>query len=179
MSVREFTNVHEMQTHYTKIKQKFYPSGAKPARQPRYTAEPVTSADEAALRATLLGGLVREAQLLVQPGYQEAIEAVLPEPLSVKKMQQVVCAFYGLSMGDLISPRRTTRIVLPRQICMFIARKLTTKTLPEIGRRFGGKDHTTILHGVRKVEALIQNDPDIAQQVAELMAVLQPRQEAA
>ena len=61
----------------------------------------------------------------------------------------------GLRVGDLMSARRTANVVLPRQIGMALAKRLTLRSLPEIGRRFGGRDHTTVLHAIRKMEPVI------------------------
>jgi hypothetical protein len=67
----------------------------------------------------------------------------------------------GVTTRDLLSARRTANVVLPRQIAMYIAKTLTIKSLPEIGRRFGGRDHTTVLHAVRKVRALMEAQPEV------------------
>lgn len=65
-------------------------------------------------------------------------------------------AYYGVSVMDVLSHRRTADVMRPRQIAMYLAKTLTLRSLPEIGRRFGGRDHTTVLHAVRKIEALIE-----------------------
>ena len=68
------------------------------------------------------------------------------------------CAvFYGVPISCLFAERRTKGIVKPRQIAMYLAKELTPRSLPDIGRRIGGRDHTTVLHGVRKIDAL---DPE-------------------
>ena len=59
---------------------------------------------------------------------------------------------FGVNRGDLLSSRRNRSIVRPRQIGMYLAKSLTARSLPEIGRRFGGRDHTTVLHAIRKIE---------------------------
>lgn len=70
---------------------------------------------------------------------------------TIEDIQKEVCSFYGVPMRDLLSHRRDRQIVRPRQIAMYLAKELTTRSLPEIGRRFGGRDHTTVLYGVRKI----------------------------
>ena len=70
---------------------------------------------------------------------------------------KVVGRHYNVARADLLSPRRARSVVVPRQIGMYLAKKLTPRSLPEIGRRFGGRDHSTVLHAVRKIEELMQD----------------------
>ena len=73
------------------------------------------------------------------------------------------CAeYFGISEIEIKSERRTKKIVRPRQMAMYLAKTLTLRSLPEIGRRLGGRDHTTVLHGIRKVERLIMSDTETA-----------------
>ena len=74
-----------------------------------------------------------------------------------------VCEHYNLRMSDMVSARRTRSIARPRQMAMYLAKKLTPRSYPEIGRKFGGRDHTTVLHGVRKIEELITQDSQVAE----------------
>ena len=81
------------------------------------------------------------------------------------------CAvFYGVPISRLFAERRTKGIVKPRQIAMYLAKELTPRSLPDIGRQIGGRDHTTVLHGVRKIDALIKRDPNLAAEVATIRA---------
>jgi chromosomal replication initiator protein len=72
-----------------------------------------------------------------------------------------------------LSSRRTANVVRPRQIAMYLAKTLTLRSLPEIGRRFGGRDHTTVLHAVRKIETLVGKDTTTADEVELLKRLLQ------
>ncbi len=72
---------------------------------------------------------------------------------------------YNVSKQDLLSNRRTRTIVKPRQVAMYLAKMMTPRSLPEIGRRFGGRDHTTVLHAVRKIEDLVGADTKLAQEL--------------
>jgi chromosomal replication initiator protein len=72
-----------------------------------------------------------------------------------------------------LSSRRTANVVRPRQIAMYLAKTLTLRSLPEIGRRFGGRDHTTVLHAVRKIEGLIGKDNALAAEIESLKSQLQ------
>ena len=75
--------------------------------------------------------------------------------------------------ADLLSSRRTANVVRPRQIAMYLAKMLTPRSLPEIGRRFGGRDHTTVLHAVRKIEALVDGDKALAEEIELLKRLIQ------
>jgi chromosomal replication initiator protein len=99
---------------------------------------------------------------------KEASEMQMPshnhkgEP-RIEHIQRVIVEhFPGVTMVDLHSARRIAKIVMPRQIAMYLSKVMTGRSLPEIGRRFGGRDHTTVLHAVRKIEALVISKPEIA-----------------
>jgi chromosomal replication initiator protein len=83
------------------------------------------------------------------------------------------CEYYNIRQADLMSANRSRAIARPRQIAMFLCKKLTTRSLPEIGRKFGGRDHTTILYGVRKIEELMQVDSQIAEDAEILRRTLE------
>jgi len=86
---------------------------------------------------------------------------------------QVVGRHYNVSRADLLSPRRARSIVLPRQVGMYLAKKLTPRSLPEIGKRFGGRDHSTVLHAVRKIDELIKVDERVSREVALLARLIE------
>lgn len=89
-------------------------------------------------------------------------------PATTMNIIRQVAKFYGVSPVDLVSSRRTKHIMEPRQVAMYLAKTLTLRSLPEVGRRMGGRDHTTILHGVRKIAAKIQKDAELAAKVEAL-----------
>lgn len=92
-----------------------------------------------------------------------------PKPrATIQEIQRAVSSHYNVSRVDILSARRTWNIVRPRQIAMYLARRLTLRSFPEIGRRFGGRDHTTVLHAVRKIEALRLADETLDAEIAEL-----------
>jgi chromosomal replication initiation ATPase DnaA len=81
------------------------------------------------------------------------------------------CAvFYGVPTSSLFAEHRSKDIVKTRHIAMYLAKELTPRSLPDIGRRMGGRDHTTVLHGVRKIAAVIKSDPSLAAEVATIRA---------
>jgi chromosomal replication initiator protein len=97
---------------------------------------------------------------------------------SIEDIQRKTAEFYKLDIRDFQSPQRARRVARPRQVAMYLARQLTTRSLPEIGRRFGGRDHTTVLHACRRIEALCAEDPMFRQEVDFLKQVLSRRGEA-
>ncbi len=107
----------------------------------------------------------REVRDLIRP--QE------PKRVKIEDIQRVVARQYNVSRSDLLSSRRTANVVRPRQVAMYLAKTLTLRSLPEIGRRFGGRDHTTVLHAVRKIEGLVGNDVALAEEIEVLKRQLQ------
>src|SRR5438477_558747 len=107
----------------------------------------------------------REVRDLVRP--QE------PRRVKIEDIQRVVARQYNVSRSDLLSSRRTANVVRPRQVAMYLAKTLTLRSLPEIGRRFGGRDHTTVLHAVRKIETLVSKDVALSEEVESLKRQLQ------
>jgi chromosomal replication initiator protein len=107
----------------------------------------------------------REVRDLIRP--QE------PKRIKIEDIQRVVARQYNVSRSDLLSSRRTANVVRPRQVAMYLAKTLTLRSLPEIGRRFGGRDHTTVLHAVRKIEALVARDTALSEEVESLKRQLQ------
>ena len=93
--------------------------------------------------------------------------------MKIEEIQRIVALRYNVTRGDLISSRRTANVVRPRQIAMYLAKTLTLRSLPEIGRRFGERDHTTVLHAVRKIESLVGNDGALAEEIETIKRELQ------
>lgn len=85
--------------------------------------------------------------------------------ITVEDIQKTVAAHFNIKIADMHSARRSRMVARPRQIAMYLAKRMTTKSLPEIGRRFGGKDHTTVMHAVKRVEELMVEDKEFAQEV--------------
>lgn len=88
-----------------------------------------------------------------------------PRRVRIEDIQRIVARHYNVSKTELLSNRRTRTIVKPRQVAMYLAKIMTPRSLPEIGRRFGGRDHTTVLHAVRKIEGLSGEDRQLAQEI--------------
>ena len=91
----------------------------------------------------------------------------------IEDIQRVVANHFDVPRNDLLSNRRTRKIVRPRQVAMYLAKQLTPRSLPEIGRRFGGRDHTTVLHAVRKVEAMKEEDAKLAKELELLRRLIE------
>ena len=120
----------------------------------------------------LEGGLntlvARAGERLNQLSLDEAATILRPhlrageKRITVDDIQKAVAEHFGLKQADLLSERRTRAIARPRQAAMYLAKQLTTRSLPDIGRRFGGRDHTTVLHAVRRIEELRADDPALS-----------------
>ena len=93
--------------------------------------------------------------------------------VTIDEIIRKVSDHYNLRMTDILSPRRARSVARPRQVAMFLAKTLTSKSLPEIGRRFGGRDHTTVIHAVKKIEELKSIDNQIAEDVELLRRMLE------
>ena len=83
--------------------------------------------------------------------------------VSVEEIQRKVSEHYNIRLSDMVGPKRLRSYARPRQVAMYLCKKMTSRSLPEIGRRFGGRDHTTVMHGVKRIEELKQNDGQIAE----------------
>jgi chromosomal replication initiator protein len=105
---------------------------------------------------------------------QEVLKDVFPQgerpEISVEQIQQTVVDRFGMSMQELTGDRRSQQIVYPRQVAMYLCRELTDSSLPKIGRQFGGRDHTTVIHATSKIAKLIREDRNVYELVQELTA---------
>jgi chromosomal replication initiator protein len=104
---------------------------------------------------------------------RDLIKVREPKRVKIEDIQRLVANHYNVSRSDILSSRRTATVVRPRQIAMYLSKSLTLRSLPEIGRRFGGRDHTTVLHAVRKVEDLASKDMALAGELDLLKRMLQ------
>ena len=119
-----------------------------------------------------LNRLVAYASLVGKPISEEIVFEALQDLLrasdkriSVEHIQKIVCQFYNIRLSEMASPRRARDIVRPRQIAMYLAKKMTTRSLPDIGRRFGNRDHTTVLHAVRKITEQRRTDSTLQEEL--------------
>ena len=92
--------------------------------------------------------------------------------IKIEDIQRATALQFGLTKTDLLSKRRTKQIVGPRQIAMYLSKTMTVRSLPDIGRRFGGRDHTTVLHAVRKIEKELQTDTDLQKTIETLKSAI-------
>lgn len=93
--------------------------------------------------------------------------------ITVEEIQRKVSDYYNIRLSDIIGPKRLRTYARPRQVAMYLCKQLTSRSLPEIGRRFGGRDHTTIMYGVRRIEELKTTDGQIAEDVEMLRRTLE------
>ena len=95
--------------------------------------------------------------------------------LKTANIQRVVAEHFNVTVADILSARRTANVVRPRQIAMYLTKVLTLRSLPEIGRRFGGRDHTTVLHAVHKLAREVESNPETAALIETLTIKLKGR----
>jgi chromosomal replication initiator protein len=93
--------------------------------------------------------------------------------IKIEDILKVVSRHFNVGRNDLLSARRAREVVMPRQIGMYLAKKLTARSLPEIGRRFGGRDHSTVLHAVRKIDEQMKGDEKLARELALLIRLVE------
>lgn len=116
------------------------------------------------------GWVERQTQKHKQPFFS-IVSAVKVTPTgqpTIRTIQRATCDVYGIKLNDLLSARRTADIVRPRQVSMYLAKELTSLSLPRIGRATGDRDHTTALHAHRKIAHLLKSDEKLADRVAEI-----------
>ena len=104
---------------------------------------------------------------------RDLVRAREPRRVKIEDIQKLVASHYSVSRSDILSARRTATVVKPRQVAMYLSKALTLRSLPEIGRRFGGRDHTTVLHAVRKIEGLRAIDTALREELELLKRMLQ------
>ena len=92
--------------------------------------------------------------------------------ITIEKIQNVTSNFYSINLQEMLSQRRSRPLARPRQIAMFLAKKLTTRSLPEIGRKFANRDHTTVIHAVKTIDRICQNNDEIRKNVEEIKSII-------
>ncbi len=125
-------------------------------------------------RLFAFGSLVRREITL--EAAQECLADILrasERKVTVDEIMRKVSEHYNVRIADLLGPKRTRTIARPRQVAMYLAKTMTQRSLPEIGRRFGGRDHTTVIHAVRKITSLQDTDQRIAEDVTILRRALE------
>jgi chromosomal replication initiator protein len=130
---------------------------------------------EGALNRLAVHGSLQKAEISV-----EMVKDVLKDLLrtnsrkiTIDEIQKKVTEHYNIRLSDMHSPRRSRSIARPRQVAMYLAKSITTRSLPEIGRKFGGRDHTTVIHAIKTIEEIMVNDPNLAEDIELLTRILQ------
>ncbi len=130
---------------------------------------------EGAVNRLLAHATLNGAPLCVETAetaIRDLVRTQEPKRVKIDDIQKLVASHYNISRADILSSRRTANVVRPRQIAMYLSKVLTLRSLPEIGRRFGGRDHTTVLHAVRKIEDLAAKDKSLAEVIELLKRIL-------
>ena len=105
---------------------------------------------------------------------QDVLKDVFPQgelpQVTIERIQEITSDRFGLSLEELCGDRRSQNIVYPRQVAMYLSRELTDSSLPKIGKQFGGRDHTTVIHATSKIARMIREDRSVYNLVQELTA---------
>ncbi len=127
-----------------------------------------------------LNRLIAHASLFGRPVTLESTEEVLHDILraharrvSIEEIQRKVAEHWNIRLTDMSSARRARAVARPRQVAMYLAKQLTSRSLPEIGRRFGNRDHTTVMHAVKTIAELMARDSGFAEEVELLRRMLE------
>jgi chromosomal replication initiator protein len=127
-----------------------------------------------------LNRIAAHVQLVGRDITLESVQEVLHDLLrsherriTIDDIQKKVAEHFNIKLGEMTSDRRARAVARPRQVAMYLAKQLTMRSLPQIGRKFGGRDHTTVMHAVRKIEELMRADPSLAEDVELLRRMLQ------
>ena len=127
-----------------------------------------------------LNRIAAHVQLVGRDITLESVQEVLHDLLrsherriTIDEIQKKVAEHFNIKLGEMTSDRRARAVARPRQVAMYLAKQLTMRSLPQIGRKFGGRDHTTVMHAVRKIEELMRADPSLAEDVELLRRMLQ------
>ncbi len=99
---------------------------------------------------------------------RDLVQGLEPRRIKIEDILRIISRHYGVSKSDLLSQRRHRSVVWPRQIGMYLAKQMTARSLPEIGRRFGNRDHTTVLHAIRKIDGELNGNPRLRDELEEL-----------
>jgi hypothetical protein len=166
------------------------PTASQRAAQERHKAVQARMADaarrnagQAKAPAVSSAELYRPAQCLCAEHFFDAAWKILSAPTglsveepkhvpSVQRIQQAVCEHYQITTADLLSASRAQEFATPRQVAMYLCRTLTGRSMPDIGRRFGDRKHTTVLHAARKIAARLERSPRLARQIEAIVAQL-------
>ena len=127
-----------------------------------------------------LNRVIAHSQLVGREISLEMVQDVLHDVLraserrvSIEEIQKRVAEHFNIKVSDMHSARRARAVARPRQVAMYLSKQLTTHSLPEIGRKFGGRDHTTVMHAVRKIEELHSSDPSLSEDIDLLRRMLE------
>lgn len=123
--------------------------------------------------------IVAQSEFLGTPITLETVQETLSDSrymagqrLTVDRIQRAVCEEFSITLTDMVSKRRARLIARPRQVAMYLSKKLTKRSLPDIGRRFGGRDHTTVMHAVKRIDELRAGDPEFDARIKSVETVL-------
>lgn len=171
---QELTRTHEEQHQAHKARQARILGAGKPEPVKAPIKKTAENTADKELIAQLLGqvsylqSLVKELQALNVPAPQSHNQQPQSRTITMADIKQHVANHFQLPLADLISCRRDNAVIRPRQIAMYLCRKLTLHSTPEIGRHFGRRDHTTVLNAWARIESIMAQEPEFRAEVERL-----------
>ena len=122
---------------------------------------------EGALNRVVANAVLVGREITVESAKEVLVDLIRnnDKKINVEDIQKKVAAYYDIKIADMSSPRRLKQVTVPRQVAMYLCKQLTSLSLPDIGRKFGGRDHTTVLHSVRKIEELLETDSKLVSDI--------------
>lgn len=162
-----FASEAELLAHYKAVRARV--NGWKAPRQPKpLPAVIITTGSRKPWLTPVVDGISLAA---ISPRLPEVPGPIFNQRI-VHRIIEVVAAFFNITRNDILSHRREAPVVLARFIAMHLSKQETQRSMPWLGLQFGGRDHTTILHGLRKMKTRIENDPEFAEQVTHIHALV-------
>jgi chromosomal replication initiation ATPase DnaA len=151
--------------HYADVKARLAGSSKNQLSAPEIVPEPEPVPERQALVRTLteaqIADLIKENDRILADKYKKRADNDIVNSPRIADIIRASAKFYGFTLPEMLSVRKNQKLVRARHVAMYLCRKLTSHSLPHIGRRFGGRDHTTVMYGLAKISALIA-DGDLA-----------------
>lgn len=173
--VRHFDSAEDLLAHYRSLGQRLNSDRRPAPKRPALAVVPVEAKPEPKTAQPSVDELLDAFRLICQRKIEEQttaleqrgmpVDEIPPPRITIKLIAEFVSVAFSISVLDLMSQRRMLILTKPRHAMFWLARHLTGRSLPDIGRRCGGRDHTTILHGVHRCDDLMKRDPEFKEMV--------------
>jgi hypothetical protein len=172
MSVSEFATEAALKRHYIQVRARLNRTRRNVRPPVVVVPEPIVEPEKVAPEKVGIVSAWGQHNTTILLDILKRQPSPFAQRQTIARVRKEVSLRYGITEEELCSAQRNAKIVLARHIAMYVAKKITGKSLPEIGRLFGGKDHTTILNAVRRIQHLVDTNPAFAAEIEEVKALL-------